>query len=195
MKSLKISALVLVCSVLVLWTGNVFAQGNDPLVDEVAILGSGSSNPQSSSELQASSNSEWKDVTTTDGTTPSTCAETPDNCSMQDPVRGLIWSQILRRELNWFEALDACAALTHNGKEAGSWRLPADRELLAAYRNGIKDAASGDWISKSGLNDWFWSASFNSYEPISKYAQVVDLQYGNQFGNNKYANLPVICVQ
>lgn len=199
MKSLKSSALVVVFSVLVLWTGNVFAQGNDPLVDEVAILGSGSSNPQSSSELQASSNSEWKDVTTTDGTTPSTCAETPANCTMKEnwwrssrKRSGLSWSKRLPGDKNWEGALAACAALAHNGQEAGTWRLPTVHELTAAAQHGIKDAASGYWISLANDN-WFWSASTDRLSDLP--AGIVFLGDGYTASDNKNSFWAVVCVQ
>ena len=105
-----------------------------------------------------------------------------------------MWSKLLPDEKSWQGALDACAALTHNGKEAGSWRLPANRELLAAYGNGIKDAASGDWISESGLNDFFWSAS--SYSHDTNDAWIVDLGYGYTYYSLKTNfNLAVVCVQ
>ncbi len=147
----------------------------------------GSSSPQSSSALQASSNSSmsrWVDVTTTDGTTPSTCAKTPANCSMQDPVSGLRWRKRLPSLEFWRGALDACAALTHNGKKAGTWRLPTKDELEAAYVNGIHDAG----IHQS---NWYWSAdSYNTDQ-----AWIVYLGDGKPYLVNKGSYNAVVCVQ
>ena len=154
----------------------------------------GSSNPQSSSELQGISHSKWLDVTTT-GMTPSTCAKTPDNCTMQDPVSKLKWSKRLADESAWHRAIIACVALSHNGQKAGDWRLPTKDELIAASANGIKDAASGDWISESGLDDLFWSATSWSARPSS--AWMVFLASGSTIPNVKYSSGKgsVVCVQ
>lgn len=154
----------------------------------------GSSNPQASSELQASSNSEWKDVTTTDGKTASTCAKTPANCSMQDPLSGLMWSKNLGDMEDWQGALQACAALTHNGQEAGTWRLPKKEELNDAYAHQISDAASGNWISVEEMKrDYFWSAS--SYSNGTDNAWVVNLGGGYTSNSSEFYYSAVVCVR
>ena len=154
----------------------------------------GSSNPKASSGLQASSNSKWQDVTTTDGKTASTCAETPANCTMKDNVSELKWSKKLRDRKNWQDAESACAALTHNGQKAGSWRLPKEEELVAAYTHQINDAASDNWISVHEMNDSpYWSAS--SYWTGSDNAWFVNLAFGytNYYGKTNLN--AVVCVQ
>ncbi len=140
------------------------------------------------------SGSGWLDATTTDGTTPSTCVETPANCTMLDVKSVLMWSKILPDDKSWQGAMDACAALTHNGKEAGSWRLPARDELSAASDNGITDAARGDWISSENMRHYFWSVS--SYNSSTVNVWTVNLANGKAFGSpsyNKYG-AAVVCV-
>ena len=123
-------------------------------------------------------------------------AENPGNCSMQDPVSGLMWSKRLADESAWHRAIIACVALSHNGRKAGTWRLPTKDELRAAAANGIKDAASGDLISsESGFDNWFWSAS--SVSGYTSSAYIVDLASGSILHNVKYSSGEgsVVCVR
>ena len=101
----------------------------------------GSSGPQVSSGLLASSDSTWMDVTTTNGTARSTCEATPANCTMQDMASGLKWSKKFPLTTTWNGATSACANLTHNGQKAGTWHLPSKEQLVAANANGITRAA------------------------------------------------------
>ncbi len=157
----------------------------------------GSSSPKSSSPLQASSNSSmsgWVDVTTTDGTTPSTCEKTPDNCTKKEIQSALWWSRQLPEKLAWQKAIDACAALTHNGQKAGTWHLPSKEQLVAAMNNGILGARSADWISwKDMRSDNHWSAS--SYSDFPNSAWHVYLGYGYTHVNSKDTDYAVVCVQ
>ncbi|MCX6123373.1 MAG: DUF1566 domain-containing protein [Proteobacteria bacterium] len=154
----------------------------------------GSSNAQASSELQVSSNSKWKDVTTTDGTARSTCENTPANCTKKDMKTGNWWSQRLPELKNWEEALVACANLTHNGQKAGDWRLPTKDELETASANGILSAASADWIPVDEMQYYyFWSAS--SHSLYINYAWLVNLGLGNAWFTDKWAYSAVVCVR
>ena len=157
-----------------------------------------SSNPQASSELQASRNSKWLDVTTTDGTTPSTCAETPANCTMQDPISKLKWSNFykvseVQGRLTWSGAITYCNDLNYNGQTAGSWRLPTREELLKAYEHEIISAASDNWMTLVDMQNYFWSASSYSYDADN--AWIVHLGVGGTDYDVKANALAVVCVR
>ncbi len=153
----------------------------------------GSSNPQDSSGLQASSNSNWVDVTTTDGTRPSTCKNTPANCTMKDVTRGLAWSKRLPNA-TWYKAKSACLALTHNGQKAGSWRLPTKDELESATSHDARGAAATNWITIEDMEEYFWSGS--SLSSGSDSAWIVNLANGyTYYILNKNFNYAVACVQ
>jgi hypothetical protein len=137
----------------------------------------------------------WVDVTTTDGTTPSSCEKTPANCAMKDMKGGLKWSKILPVHIKWQGALDACAALTHNGQKAGSWRLPTESELVNAEGNRIANAAIANpkWIASNDLKQLFWSATPGLDD---SYAFVVHMEHGNSTSMGPKSELKaVVCVQ
>jgi hypothetical protein len=113
-------------------------------------------------ESGAGDDNVWKDVTTTNGTTASTCAATPANCTMQDKITRLSWSK-LQASAAWNTALATCAGLTYNGQTG--WRLPTQKELMEAYTHGIRSipssyaAASTNWMTEANMNANFWSGS------------------------------------
>ncbi len=159
----------------------------------------GSSNPQASSELQASRNSQWLDVTTTDGITASNCMATPANCTKQDSVSKLNWSNSYKVSgvqtlLDWSEANTYCNASTYNGQTAGSWRLPTRQELEDAYAHRITSAASRNWMTLQNIqHHYFWSASSSSANTSN--AWFVDLGNGYTHSFNKSNNYAVVCVR
>lgn len=101
----------------------------------------------------------WKDVTTTAAGATSNCATDSARCTMQDKITGLWWSKI-QTNVDWNSAWNNCRNLNHNGQSG--WRLPTQKELMEAYGHGIRSAVSTNWITQSGLNNWFWSGSSNS---------------------------------
>jgi len=72
-------------------------------------------------EAMAGDDNVWKDVTTTNGTTASTCTATPANCTMQDKITGISWSK-LQANATWNTAWSNCQSLNYNGQTG--WRLP-----------------------------------------------------------------------
>ena len=132
--------------------------------------------------------SRWVDVTTTNGTTPSTCDATTANCTMQDPINRLKWSN-RRPDAIWQVAIDHCNTLTYNG--VGGWRLPTKDELRVALSNGIYSEARTNWITQADMNRVFWSA----YSPRTSFAWGVYVATGNETDylktNDYYA---VVCV-
>ena len=144
--------------------------------------------------------SNWVDVTTTNGTMPSTCNATPANCTMKDPISGLKWSN-RRPDATWQGAIDHCRSLNYNG--VSGWRLPTREELRAASTNGIYAAAKEGWMTASDMNAIFWSSSSSFTTPAANGdtngAWYVFLWSGGSnhpnSGYSKSANLSVVCVQ
>ena len=147
-------------------------------------------------ETAADDDNVWKDVTTTNGTTASTCAATPANCTMKDKISGLSWSNSYRvsgsqSTLAWWSAVKYCNASAYNGQLAGSWRLPTQKELLNAYEHGITSAASANWMTLANMGGDFWSAShFNAGN-----ADMVCLRNGNSGSVGTYVSYSVVCVR
>ena len=134
--------------------------------------------------------SNWVDVTTTNGTMPSTCNATPANCTMKDTISGLSWSN-RRPDATWQGAIDHCSALTYNG--VSGWRLPTQTELMNANAHGIKIAARANWMTIANMQADFWSAS--SYSNWPNIAWLVYLWGGNtDYMAKGYPNA-VVCVR
>ena len=134
--------------------------------------------------------SNWVDVTTTNGTMPSTCNATPANCTMKDTISGLSWSN-RRPDATWQGAIDHCSALTYNG--VSGWRLPTQTELMNANAHGIKIAARANWMTLANMQADFWSAS--SYSNWPNIAWLVYLWGGNtDYMAKGYPNA-VVCVR
>jgi hypothetical protein len=123
--------------------------------------------------LSSDDDNVWKDVTTTNGTTASTCAATSANCTMQDKITGLWWSK-QQTGAAWNTAWSTCLT-TLNGTTYGTnsvpgyngqtgWRLPTQKELMDAYNHGIRSAADkppiNNWITEASIAaNYFWSGS------------------------------------
>jgi len=142
----------------------------------------------------------WKDVTTTNGTTASTCSTTPDNCTMKDKISGLDWSKSNQVsgsniKMSWWSAVTYCNASTYNGQLAGSWRLPTQKELMNAFEHGIVSAASNNWMTLENMTiDSFWSASSVTFG--TNVAWNVNLGIGyTEHGFTANSNFAVVCVQ
>ena len=145
----------------------------------------------------------WKDVTTSDGTTESSCASTTSNCTMKDKITGLWWSkmQSTGTGVSWWQAVNACQSLNHNGQTG--WRLPTQKELMDAYNHGIRSAASDTWtsgsntywITESQMYGPFWSASSNSISSLTNEAWIVKLATGYTIKTVKSFPNSVVCVR
>ena len=144
----------------------------------------------------------WVDVTT-NGSSASTCADTPANCTMKDRISGLKWSKLIGTNVLWHGspttgAIPTCHALAHNGQAAGSWRLPTQKELLNAYTHGIAGIARTNWIPWTTMQGtFFWSAT--SYSGHTGGAWLVNLAHAevNFHYSNKanYGTYSIVCVQ
>ena len=132
--------------------------------------------------------SRWVDVTTTNGTTPSTCDATPANCTMRDPIKGLKWSN-RRPNAIWQVAIDHCRTLNYNG--VTGWRLPTKDELVEAYINDIYSAPS---MYSRGIREVkrFWSTS--SCSDGTDLGCAVSLEYGESVDANQRYAAGVVCV-
>jgi hypothetical protein len=132
----------------------------------------------------------WKDVTTTNGTTASTCTATPANCTMQDKITGLSWSK-LQASAAWNTAWSHCQS-NYNGQTG--WRLPTQKELMEAYTHGIRTVPNTSWISFEDMtNGPFWSGSSHSYEAGE--AWYFYLSYGGGLVDGKFYTGQVVCVR
>lgn len=110
----------------------------------------------------------WKDVTTTNGTTASTCAGSAANCTMKDKITGLWWSKLQTSGV-WKAALSTCGNTLNTTTYAGisapgyngqtGWRLPTQKELMEAYTHGVRSAATTNWMTEANMNNVFWSGS------------------------------------
>jgi hypothetical protein len=120
-------------------------------------------------ETVADDSNVWKDVTTTgDGTTSSNCATTAAHCSFRDKITGLEWHKPDTTGRTWQQALTFCHNLTYNGRT--DWRLPVQKELMAAYHNGIAATAGAtNWITLANMRVGYWSSTSNGYGPPTLY--------------------------
>jgi hypothetical protein len=143
-------------------------------------------------EIDAGDANVWKDVTTTNGSTASSCAATPANCTKQDKITGLYWSKEYTSVFGgWPGAWSHCFNLTHNG-QAG-WRLPTHKEMLEAYAHGIYSAQDISWIWGYNMMQNIWSGS--SYSQDTTKGWAVSLARGSSTDLSKGFYLHVVCVK
>lgn len=133
------------------------------------------------------SNAVWID-TTADGK----CDDFNDECRFTDKISGLEWSEVQSSNAAWGSAITICDNLTFGG--AGTWRLPTQKELMAAYVNGIYSAATEYWASKGKFGEnYTWSSTTES--TITTSAWVVFLNSGTTTYFAKDNMLQVMCVR
>ena len=137
-------------------------------------------------EVTAGDDNVWKDVTTSDGNTASTCTATSANCTYQDKISGLQWSTNVI-STSWAAAITTCNDLNHNGLT--DWRLPTQKELMGAVEHGI---ISTQGVMGGGSLD-IWSSSTSSDWTIDAY--VVSLNMGWTRGSAKAGLSGVMCVR
>ena len=148
-------------------------------------------------ESGAGDDNVWKDVTTTNGTTASTCTATPANCTMQDKITGISWSK-LQASAEWNTAWINCQSLNYNGQTG--WRLPTQKELMEAYTHGIRSipssysAASTNWMTEANMLNNFWSGSSVSGNPGNAwFVYLANGNTDNYYG--KSSTSQVVCVR
>ena len=145
-------------------------------------------------ESTAGDSNMWRDVTTTNGTTSSTCTYTPSNCSYLDKASGLQWSRVAGgtsspTSMNWPDAISYCSSLTYNGQTG--WRLPTQKELYGAYEHGISSIPTANFVSS--FSSVFWSSSTTSTN--TNYAWLVTLATGTTSSYTKSNTNSVLCVR
>lgn len=143
------------------------------------------------------------------------CGTSDTFAERQDPNTGLVWSMMMTRSGNWFDANNckypnglsgddgtcdtdgevACACVKHTGGidpktgcesfGSGTWRLPYQKELMQAY-------IDGSWKNLTDANDSYWSATTRSNSTETAWATY--LSYGNTSRNNKTQEYATRCV-
>jgi hypothetical protein len=139
-------------------------------------------------EASASDANVWKDVTTINGSTASTCSGKPENCSYKDKISGLEWTKQPFGQMTWLEAVNYCIGLTYNGKTG--WRLPTQKELMSAYDHGIRSVPANNFLTATHL---FWSSSTVSND--SDNAWNSNLATGYTVNSEKRSLNYVVCVR
>ena len=131
----------------------------------------------------------WKDVSI------GSCASSPANCRMKDKISELEWSPLITTLASsqgpWARAIAACDALTLDTKT--DWRLPSQKELLAAYVHGIRSAASASWIIDADFSNAFWAATTHSF--LSTEGWSTKLSTGETKAEAKTLVRKVLCVR
>lgn len=91
-------------------------------------------------------------------------------------------------------ALEYCESLDHEG--ISTWRLPTQKELMAAYEHGIYDLDDGHTATNNlgNLAAIFWSSSTRSEGLNKDNAWIVYLHNGFLSLNFKTNGLSVLCV-
>ena len=96
-------------------------------------------------------------------------------------------------------AIEYCANLDLENASAGhggitGWRLPTQKELMAAYEHGIHDLDDGHTTPDNlgDLDTWFWSSSTLSRG--TSLAWYVHLGYGTTNDFIKTTSMSVLCV-
>ena len=144
----------------------------------------------------------WSDVTTIDGGTSFVACGTSSQCIYQDNLSGLKVTGILAAGGNttgsptsvaWNAAVQLCAASTYGGYTAGTWRLPTQKEVMALYEHSIISIAGPNFMTKTQMQDNFWSSSSSATFTI--FAWSLSLGYGYSNDNSKNETFYVACVR
>ena len=104
----------------------------------------------------------WQDNTIDDAGVASSCSATSSNCALKDLTTGLTWFKghgNLTAE-NWYEAVYYCSTLALNSR---SWRLPTQKELMAAYVDTIRNTVGTGTVQN--YNTGWWSSTSDSTNP------------------------------
>lgn len=114
---------------------------------------------------------DWQDLT------PGSCTSISQDCTIQDKITGLIWTESKPQAstapsesgVAWDAAVNNCQTLTFGG--SSDWRLPSQKELLQAHINGIRAVAKGWGIGNIFTSSFgslsHWSATSHSVSTTS----------------------------
>ncbi len=123
-------------------------------------------------------------------------ASAPDGDAIyRDRISGLKWTRgdVPATTATWLGSIAYCSGLTH-GSGGDTWRLPTQKELMAAYEHGINDLDDGHTGSNnlSDLDTTFWTSSTDS-SGISN-AWFMSLFSGGTSSVGKGDSHSVLCV-
>jgi hypothetical protein len=115
---------------------------------------------------QVCDESGWQSGGIDSGITPGFCNEVEDQCTYEDLITGLTWSEGTTSTVTWLNALAVCT-----GTIAGysDWRTPTMKELNQAAIDGIKSVSSPNFlvIDSSRI---YWSGTTNSLQTTQAWA-------------------------
>lgn len=134
---------------------------------------------------------EWRAAGIDSGTSPGFCNDADDQCAVIDELAHTAWTALpTSQPLLWQQAASACDALQFAG--ADDWRLPTQKELMAAYVHGIRSEQSPFFIAD--LNLWMWSSTTSS---ANKYVawRVQPATGGVGLKGKKRAEAYALCVR
>jgi hypothetical protein len=86
------------------------------------------------------------------------CNDADDQCTYQDMLTGLIWSEAAPVPVTWLDALVFCTGTISGYSD---WRLPTLKELNQAAIDGIKTVSSDSFLTIDNASI-YWSATTNS---------------------------------
>ena len=140
----------------------------------------------------------WFDVTTSNGSDLSSCRRYPENCTFRSKVSGLQWASGPIQSRDWMGAKIFCESqigAKGDGKHNGltGWRLPAQPELIAAFRDGILTTSGVEgWLTRQELASHFWSG--DALDGADGRYWAVFLGNGTSTDQSKSNSYRVICV-
>ena len=136
--------------------------------------------------------STWTDVTTVDGgMTTITCAASSANCQYRDKISNLVVTKNIG-SATWSGALQACNSSFYGGFNAGTWRLPTQKELMSLYEHGLASLASANFMTIATMQGSFWSSTTNSSSSANGWSGNL---MGPYFGNPKNNSYGFFCVR
>jgi hypothetical protein len=132
-----------------------------------------------------------------------------DKSVYKDKISGIKWSRgdsVRARDWDNIEgganddtfggdaALEYCNVLDHSGIGPGLWRLPTQKELMAAYEHGIHDLDDGHTATDNlgDLDGYFWSSS--TWVSSNFNAWYLELDKGVTGSFLKTQSFSVLCV-
>jgi hypothetical protein len=114
----------------------------------------------------------WRAGGTDSGANLGFCTDRDDQCTYEDLITGLTWSEASPESMTWVNAILFCT-----GTIAGftDWRSPTLKELQQAAIDGIKSVSSPNFMSTNSATI-YWSSTTDSSQTSQAWA--VDLAAG-----------------
>jgi hypothetical protein len=113
------------------------------------------------------------------------CNEPDDQCTYDDLLTELSWSEASPTPLTWIDALVYC---TGKIADHGDWHLPTSKELNQAAIDGIKAVSSTNFLAIDSTT-LYWSATTNSASTTQAWSINLAAGAGESIGkyNLRYA--------